>query len=264
MPRNRAFGISLFVSFAFHLSMVSLFSIVFIFPIDKIDYYRFEIKEQAPAPARVASSLDEFLSLEGAESLRLGGADELGGSLPEIALPQLEFAELDRLRVREEGLKIRRRRLGFLGPQLRDSWDRLGSEVGRLRDVLALRGIFGRESGEKEDAPRLATRPAKGFEAYIEWMSEPKDRELLFSPPIEALWSLEPSDLEEPIVLVFRVSPDGDVLEVLTPLADEAGIVVNAARALTKYRFEALDSADARDQHGTLLISAAHAGEGRP
>jgi hypothetical protein len=52
------------------------------------------------------------------------------------------------------------------------------------------------------------------------------------------------------------------VVEVLTPLPDEAGVVVSAARALTSYRFEPLDAPDARDQHGTLLITAARASEG--
>jgi hypothetical protein len=93
-------------------------------------------------------------------------------------------------------------------------------------------------------------------------MSEPRERELLFSPPIEALYKIEPEELAEPITLVFRVNPRGEVVEVLTPLPDDAGIVVSAARALTTYRFAPLEEPNTWDQHGTLLITPARDTEG--
>ena len=99
------------------------------------------------------------------------------------------------------------------------------------------------------------SRPAEGIAVYIEWMNEPKDRELLFSPPIDALWRLDPDSLTQPISLVFRVSPEGQVIEVIAPIDDEEGIVASAGKALTRYRFSTIEEDDARDQHGTLLIA---------
>jgi hypothetical protein len=168
------------------------------------------------------------------------------------------------LELREESLTIRSRLAEFFDDPLREPWSRIGRGLERLGDALTLSRFFGREEETiiERGAPQLVARPAKGFEAYIEWMSEPRDRELLFSPPIEALFKVEPEDLTEPITLVFRVNSEGEVVEVLSPLPDEAGIVVSAARALTTYRFAPLEDGNSRDQHGTLLITGAQKTEG--
>ena len=49
MLRNRLFLVALSVSALFHLSMVTLFSIVFEFPVQRIDYYSFSILSEGPA-----------------------------------------------------------------------------------------------------------------------------------------------------------------------------------------------------------------------
>lgn len=276
MLRNRLFLVALSVSALFHLSMVTLFSIVFEFPVTRIDYYSFRILSEESAfsgdPAahpgeRMAGlpTLQNPLRDTGLEGLGLEPTpSDWAAGLPAIELPRLEFAEMQMLEVREEGLSIRSRLVDFLDAPLSDPWSRLSRGLERLGDALSSLGWF--DDADKETlarpAPKLVARPAEGFEAYVEWMSEPLNRELLFSPPIEALFRLHPEDLREPITLVFRVNPRGEVIEVLTPLPDEAGVVVSAARALTSYRFEPLDTPEARDQHGTLLITSARAREG--
>lgn len=261
MAANRAFLVSLGVSAAFHVSMVTIFSIVFLFPVQNIEYYDFQIVEQRTAPVAPSPDLPDMPGILEGGRLRLPQTPELSepmaGSLPPIELPRLEFAELELLQVRERALRARSRYDGILSPPLRDSWDRLGEGIARLSDALSPRRLFDWTPEEEEEQPQLVTRPAPGFAAYIEWMSEPKSRALLFSPPIEALWGLRPEDFEGPVTLVFRVNPEGEVVEVLTPLADEAGIVVSAARALTRYRFEPLEDGGARDQHGSLFIAVA-------
>lgn len=272
MLRNRSFLFALSVSALFHLSMVTLFSIVFEFPVKRIDYYDFHILSEEPAgavrepdaasPDRLASLPTLENPLRGTELEGLKLDDEAAGwasGLPAIQLPRLEFAEMEMLEVREEGLTIRSRLAEFFDAPLSDPWSRLERGLERLGDALAPSRLFDEteESILPPPEPKLVARPAEGFEAYVEWMSEPRDRELLFSPPIEALFGLRPEDLTEPITLVFRVNPHGEVIEVLTPLPDEAGIVVSAARALTRYRFAPLDEATSRDQHGTLLITSA-------
>ena len=58
--------------------------------------------------------------------------------------------------------------------------------------------------------PKL--RPAEGFEAIIVWSGEPKDRALLFAPPVDALWDAEAGDLDRPIEVVLQVDALGNVV----------------------------------------------------
>jgi len=251
--------------------MVTLFSIVFEFPVKHVEYYPFHILSEEPDFAREAdaASTDRISTLptlvnplRGPEFEAMDlGAESAGwvSGLPSIELPRLEFAEMEMLEAREEGLTIRSRLAEFLDAPLSEPWARLGRSLERLGNALTPSRLFDDEDETviEQPAPKLVARPAEGFEAYVEWMSEPRDRELLFSPPIEALFKVRPEDLIEPITLVFRVNPRGEVVEVLTPLPDEAGVVVSAARALTTYRFAPLDEPAGRDQHGTLLITSA-------
>ena len=276
MLRNRPLLVALSLSVLFHISMVTLFSIVFEFQVKRIDYYDFHIlsegqfvaNETAPVRERRAAglpALENPLGNAGLEDLDLGESRaEWASGLPAIELPRLEFAEMEMLELREESLSIRSRLAEFLDDPLREPWGRLGRGLERLGGALTSSRFFDDEEETviERRMPRLITRPAEGFEAYVEWMSEPRERELLFSPPIEALFKVDPEELTEPITLVFRVNPEGEVVEVLTPLPDDAGIVVSAARALTTYRFAPLEAANNRDQHGTLLITPARKAEG--
>ena len=99
------------------------------------------------------------------------------------------------------------------------------------------------------------TRPAAGFEAHIEWVAEPRDRELLFAPPIVALWGADPAVLDEPLVIQFSVNARGRVVSVWSPQLDDDGILSSAQNSLLKYRFEPAEIAD--DQQATLHVMAA-------
>jgi hypothetical protein len=273
-------------SILFHFSMVTLFSIVVVFPGEEVSYYELRFaSEETPRQPDPEAAMPEQPSASPRPSLRIPSTEDalretpesstlarslqpaalnmdekplLEGSLPEITLPTVEFAGFDRLRLREDSLRIRSQYESALDEAPRDSWARFGDELSRLRDALTRLPVLDRLKLEEETAPKpqLISRPAEGFEAHIEWMSEPKDRELIFAPSIEALWELDPKDLDESLVLVFRVNPEGKVLEVQLPLEDEAGVVASTAAALMKYRFEPLETEVQRDQYGTLLISA--------
>jgi hypothetical protein len=281
-PR-RPFTVALGFSILLHFSMFTLFSIVILFPREDIEYYELQFTDDPAAlqPARA----EDAPSPESRQALRIPSLEEaleeqpeapelsapldppelaapeaplLDDLLPEITLPTLEYAGFDRLRLREDSLRIRSQYEGVLRSQRRDSWSRFGSELSRLRDALTRLPVLERLALEERDeaGPQLISRPAEGFEAYIEWMSEPRDREVILAPPISALWAREPTDLDEPLVLVFRVNPEGKVVEVQLPLEDEAGVIAGTAAALMKYRFEPLDTEVERDQYGTFLISA--------
>lgn len=266
MARDRAFKISLGISTLFHLSMVTLFSIYIWIPVREITYYTFDIVDpvthesviRGPQNELRVPSVEEALrppvpdAAQDLEPLSLSPPETLDPSLPQISLPRLEVAELERLQVREEGLRIRSR-FEREGPQ--DPWARFGREIGRLQDALRQLAAFDSLEDEEELERQPVSRPMDGLALYVDWMSPPEDRELIFAPPIEALWRLDPKSLIEPIAIMFKVDPDGHVIEVMTPIEDEEGVIASAGKALIKYRFAPLQPGTEGDQYGTLLIA---------
>lgn len=264
--RNRRLTVALFVSALFHLSMVTLFSIYIWVPVNPIHYYEFDIVDPVTRQSVIHGQRLRLPSLEEAlasppdvnrllapdSSLSISGPDDLPAVLPDISLPTLEIAELERLHMRERGMRA----LAEFEPgRPRDSWGRFISEIGRLDDALRQLPLFSGPDEETVRAPVPVSRPAEGLAVYVDWMGEPEDRELIFSPPIDALWGVVPSRMTESISVVFKVNPQGEVIEVLTPVEDEQGIVASAGRALLKYRFAPLEGATQGDQYGTLIIA---------
>ncbi len=261
IARDRAFLMAVTLSTFFHLSMVTVFSIVIVFPREEIHYHSFRIVE----PPRLMTGIRgpggsgaAFGALPPGEALHLSGESDFWGALPDIELPTIEFAELRRFRIREKGLALRMQHISLLEPKPRDAWARFSEELGQIGSALT----HFRLSHDRTDPANLeasvlmpATRPAAGFEAYIEWVGKPRERQLLFAPPIEALWGVEPESLENPIVLEFTVNAQGRVVGAWSPYVDETGIVTGAQKTVLKYRFEPLE--DARMQQATLHICAA-------
>lgn len=275
--QNRALAVALAVSTVIHLSMVTVFSIGIWFQVEPIAYYEFEIARERTATVRVEAgpyrkqlrppSVDDLLNGgEGEDaaphrSLAMPQDQPLTASLPDVELPTVSSADLARLRLREEGLRMRERQLETLSSERRDSWARFGREVAGLRETLSQLSPWDRSEPEpRQEGVQRVGSPAEGFSVYIEWMDAPLDRALLFSPPIQALAGREPSSLREPLQVVFRVGPDGRVRDVLLgSVSGDQELAVAVARALTSYRFEPLPPGDDHDQHGTLLIAAERA-----
>lgn len=275
MGGNRAFAIALGVSALIHLSMVTVFSIGVSFQVKTLRYYDFTIVRQpsrAAPPAEVASaadrrvlrppSLDDLPDLDAssdAPPLALEGQPTLLASLPEVELPTVGFSDLERLRLRQQSLRITERQSSLLSGGPEDSWARFGRGIDRLTDTLSRLPFLDHETpAPPEPELQRVSVPAEGFEVYIEWMAGPRDRELLFSPPIEALFQLDPASLAKPITFVFRVGPDGRVREVLSStVAVDPDLAVSVATALTKYRFASVPDANGLDQRGALIIAPA-------
>jgi len=265
MTHARALYVALAISILFHLSMVTVFRIVIAFPRENIEYVSFRIVAPAQRPAQLQAHSADRLRVPSPNATPAGlvggdaeetdpGWQEPLWDLPAIELPTVEFAELRRLRVREEGLALWTEHEALLGPKPRDAWARFGEELGQLGSALSHLRLSGREDQDKEVAPEPVSRPAKGFEAYIEWVTEPRDRQLLFAPPIEALWGMAPSEMAAPIVLQFTVNTSGRVVSVWSPGLDDDGVTRSAQNALLKYRFEPVDG-NAKQQ-ATLHIVA--------
>jgi hypothetical protein len=263
--RDRVFARALVLSVMVHLSAVTLFSIVIRFPRHDTDYFRVAIVESAPSrslsvPAAVTAQPDgvgEIVSAPIGESLTL--QDSLAmESLPAIELPTLPFEELSRLRLRQDALEVRSR-YGemFASREGTDLGLRLSSGLETVSETLT-RLTFG--GAPQDDTPQPISRPAPGFEAYVEWLSDPKNRQVFDVQPIEALRGVGPDALREPITLVFRVDRDGAVSDVFNPVGDTHGLIAAAAEALRGYRFAPLIGDGPEFQGGTFILSAS--GEG--
>ena len=259
---DRIFLITLCVSILFHLSAVTLFRIVVYFPRHDIEYIDIAIIESRALTPSIPLGQDR-LELPNPESglERLELAEnplatqaELGG-IPSIQLPTLQFEELGLLRVRRQVLETRSRYRELFQDQPVDAWARFGRQIGSISESLTrlTHGV----SPDDSDRPLPVSRPAPGYEAYLEWLSAPSDRQPLSVHPIDALWGLDATDFGEPLALLFRVDRAGDVVDVLDHVEGAGDVLEASAKALLRYRFEPLLGDGPEIQHGTLIIRAA-------
>jgi len=265
---HRKFYVACAISAAFHLSMVTVFSIVIYFPREDIIYRDFSI---VPIVVNESEEPASPVSVEGVENTpgeQLALRGPVGGDhFPDIQLPTLEFAELDRLRVRQESIQSLSRYDGLFEKPEQDSWSRFSRSLSGLTRSLTDLRLSGDESpvggglslGHEEVAlPKH--RPAEGFEAVILWDDGSRDRALLFSPPVDALWEANPEDLERPIEVVMQVNALGRVVNVnVASLNVAAQDLVDAVQMTAlQYRFEPLALEDGGTQFATLRIQREH------
>jgi len=249
---------ALFLSTLFHLSMVTVFTVVIYFPRTEVKYYDFRIVPTTPTHAGAED-------LAAAPGTGRGLGERLsvrGTTLPRVDLPTIEFAELERLRIAQEGMQSLSLYDQLYADRPLDSWARFGLGLQRLgRSISEL--TLSRGNGEEAPppAPRGPQhRPAEGFEAEIYWSTGPSDRRLLFSPPITALQGVDPSTVNWPIEVVIEVDAQGRVSSVYSPQLD-AGELLDAVQGivLRQYRFEPLEGGGgvASRSMGTLYIRPA-------
>ncbi len=261
------FAAALALSTLFHLSMVTLFQIVVYFPREDTEYLQFEIVSVAPARRAAApppGNDPAFADISG--GLRLGGSELARSIAPEVDLPSLEFAELDRLRVRSEAGgpgDIVDRMFADRAPA--DSWGRFSREMRQfgqsLRQFAAPDDPGAPAAPEKIPAARH--RPATGYGGYVLWDGEPAARELLFAPPVQALWNTDPGAAKWPVEMVITVNPSGRVINAWISNAGEGPLLDAIQMAVLQYRFAPLPGADGggANQMGTLFIAPAEGGQ---
>lgn len=251
------------VSLVFHLSMITLFEIVLVFPREDMQYFEVSIVSSPGAAAP-----DDAVARRAGDQLALSGPGMFDDDLPVVDLPVIEFAELERLRIRYDAVEPLPALEGFFDPpRPTDSWARFGEELQRLGRSLRDLATPGDALRTDTPAPRhyLPHRPAEGFEAYVEWSGPPHDRELLFAPPVKALWRVNPDTLLRPLEIVFKVDPSGRVTNVWSPVIDDSGLLDDVQITVLTYRFAPLpeyvageDTARA-EQSGVLFIRPAKA-----
>jgi hypothetical protein len=232
--------------------MVSLFRIVIYFPKHDVDYYAFTIVDSSRKPNAAFTPLRTPSSDEGLDKLRSDSLTENGSSLlPDIQIPTLKFSELDLIRISQQGLDIRSKYKELFDSRSNDSWSTFGT---RLTEVGGQ--LFGGLDASSNETQIPISRPAPGFEAFLEWLSPPTTRQPLSVEKIDSLWGASPDALREPLILVFRVNRKGNVVFVQLPLEDDSGLVEDAISALFRYQFEPIGEDGPETQHGTLLIRA--------
>jgi hypothetical protein len=260
-PDTRPLAVALAVSVLFHLSMVSVFSIVIWFPRADIRYLSFDLV-YPPAHDRVPiqrnflrmSRPDQMMDRAEAAALEETEHNEWLASLPPVELPRFTFPKLEglggatTLRVRSPAIELAEEE------ERQDSWAVFTQDLRSIGQLFSGRNELPKAPADI-DQTVAAAAPAPGFTARVRWMSEPKTRRLLFSIPMRALWNVDPAQVTDPVALVFTVDPLGKVTDVQMPVEDDAGIVTNVANALWKYRFEPLYQEQPKDQRGTFIVS---------
>lgn len=269
MFRDRALLTTLGVSALFHLSMVTLFSIYVWIPIQTPQYAQLDIWDlpagrsvlNPPSPRLQMPSFEESIAAEDTTPLSdITGAlsldqPDLAAALPDITLPSLDSAQLERSEVIGHSLRIRS---AFEPAPRQDSWSRFIGGIGqledRLREYTPLESVFPPEVVAPKPEP--FSRPASGLAMYIEWIGEPNDRELLVPAPIDSLWRLDPKSMREPITVPFKVDRQGQVTSVWLLEAEGDPLLTSIADALRNFRFAPLDAEGAGEQYGSLVIAA--------
>jgi len=274
IARNRPLYVAVAVSTLFHLSMVSIFSIVIWFPRGNIHYALLEIAQLTPDTTQQTASAKPLIrrnvlrvsppdqpvtdASEGFLVPESEGAapEDMWAELPEIELPRLSATTSDPLRSPEERIRIRGTFSDlFEPPPEPDSWARFSLELRQMGSAFGEWTL--RQIGQEPPRKIVPIRArVKGFDMHIEWISEPKDRALLFLPPIQALWQMEPSQLPQPLRIMFTVDPQGKVVDVQYPVEDDEGVASDARLALLEARFAPLQDPQTGNQRGTMVVSA--------
>ena len=257
---DRVLLAALAFSFLLHLSMVTVFRIVVTFPRERVAYYDLSLveapsQEAFPGTVRV----DALEAPSASDALQRLGQDGEAASkpkwpeLPSVALPRLNFSELDMVRLSQTSLDTRKRYDELFEEERDDIWSQFGRRLSSVGELLTS-GRRDELEGDDERKRVFAGHPAPGVDLYVEWMSPPYDRQLLVMQPIDAAWEAEGAKLGEPIVLVIRVNAQGRVSFVQMPLDDQDGLLNSAAEAMFRNLFEPLDNLDADEQHAAVII----------
>ncbi len=246
MPRTSAFNIALAVSVLFHLSMVSVFSIVILLPKPETRQFTIGLVQPPTPDSDQPMPTDRYPNL-------LALADESDTDLlPPVELPRLA-SSLPVLRSPEESLKIRSQFSELFETReadTPDSWARFTSELRGIGPALS-QWAWPRTVQTTPNRVRLEC-PAPGIALFVEWMSDPRDRRALFVPPIASLWRLEPARPTAPISIIFSVNEKGKVENVQTSIEDATGVVSELQTVLPRFQFEPIENVHL--QRGTLFV----------
>ncbi|MCC6798373.1 MAG: hypothetical protein IT366_24885 [Candidatus Hydrogenedentes bacterium] len=258
MVRDRVFITMVSVSLLFHISMVTLFSIYVYVPVSRPKYAQLAINYLEPVQSAIGSM---ELTLRAPDlsnpplpaeqgDLAMPEAERLTLDLPLISPPTLDISQLEQAEIIASKTSVQssfREEQGDLWARTIDRFERLED---RARELMSISSVFGEEAQRQVLA---IDQPFAALSAYIEWNLEPRDRKFDPAPPSDMFQKIAATELDQPILLTFRVSPAGDVLYVyVDPGSNE--LVQEIAAALRMSHFTPLEDLSGGNQIGTLVI----------
>jgi hypothetical protein len=262
---RRPVWIALLFSTLFHLSMVSIFSIVIWFPTTEGRYLTVSIARITPEQAKRPASTPQLqlptpdALMDKQSGLAAEAANEYPANLPPIELPRLRAPELNLRQNEQERLKIRSLLSEAFEDDAKtqpDSWAIFTEQMREIGYTLTRWKRAPAEEATIRPARIALTSPVPGVSLHIEWVSKPRDRKVLFAPPIQTLWKADLAQLHDPIVLLFSVDAKGKTIEIQAASEDDAGVIAAAKEALANFKFEPIETDQARNQRGMLYIEA--------
>lgn len=289
LVRNGPLLTALGLAVSFHLMMVTVFAIVIRFPQENEDFLPVDIVHLPtmasasselfadPPPVLSAPSLqlESRLTMDPSLPFEGGGTERNGlyrntpdtftdpnSLLPRIELPKLELSGDRSRRVGKESLQIPSEFAYLFEPKpTQDSWGIFTEELhgfGRAVGRVTLKTLFGDDmpSGElTEMAESIPLTAYSGIALNVRWIGEPQNRAVVFAPPLQELWNINPSQLRIPIRIDITVASDGKVIDVQVPVNDDAGIAEGIGNGLRAYRFEPLTGELVYNQYGTITVA---------
>lgn len=212
---------TLLASLLFHLSAITVFSVVIYFPRESRRYAQLAFVQEAPATSLPASAITDAL-------LRPERITEVES----VTLPRLSFDPTGHLQA--EALRVGGQSFYEEAPDVRaDSWERFGVGIQRLR--ASIRDIAG--GADEPGALEAATASdlfGTGFEVSMDWGASPA-RELIYSPPV-FFRSPAPDRGAE---FFLNIGPAGDVVRVVSLSTERSPFETESIEFLQRCRFSA-------------------------
>lgn len=230
---------TLFISLLFHLSAITLFSVVIYFPRESRRYAQLAFVREAPAMALPQTPITDAL-------LRPERLTEVES----VSLPRLSFDPTGHLQA--ESLRVGGQSFYEEAPDARaDSWERFGIGIQRLR--ASIRDIAG-AGDEMEDAASAAGTElyGAGYEVSMDWGAAPA-REVIYSPPVFFRSAVPEGGTE----FLLSIGPAGDVVRVVSLSAERSPFETESLEFLQRCRFSAGEGG--RSAELTLRVRAAAA-----
>jgi hypothetical protein len=228
---------TLLISLLFHLSAITVFSVVIYFPRESRRYAQLAFVQEARATALPETAITDAL-------LRPERITEVES----VSLPRLSFDPTGHLQA--DSLRVGGQSFYEETPDARaDSWERFGVGIQRLR--ASIRDIAG--AGEDSEVPASSAGAdlfGAGYRVSLEWGPTPA-RELIYSPPV-FFRSAVPAEGAE---FFLNIGPAGDVVRVVSLSAERSPFETESLEFLQRCRFASGEGG--RSAELTLRVHAA-------
>ncbi len=237
--KYRFFVIILF-SLLLHLSAVTIFKIVVYVPRSDLQYIDMKVV-QVESPMILASSQ---LRISGeSQDFGWGGSKDLVSGIDnKIELPQLEFEEMEKLRLRSTLIEEIETEKPLI-QEFRDSWAQFGVGVSKIRESLSALSPFSEESKysnikRSESASILRHNIGNNIEITYRCLAPPYQRKILFAPLSLDITGKLDRAAPQSFEFLLEVNSDGNVVRV-ADLSIEGGENISDIKELVeKIKFE--------------------------